>query len=188
MLEVGVDHSVGESFTANTNTFKYTVTSQLVHNQVRIDDTWRRNEKKSVSAGNIFDGKKRGVVWCRKERKVIRTRSRSPPPSGCPPGRWPFGIWILPGDLVSLGMMQRMKWGAVERSVDIKLFNCSFCCWNNKTEKGIKTKWRLVLVGEATITGPESSSSRTSSAAEECSSLEENHRRVRHTLGKSAAM
>jgi len=40
MLEVRVDHTVGETFTANTNTLKYTVTSQLVHNQVRIDDTW----------------------------------------------------------------------------------------------------------------------------------------------------
>lgn len=40
MLEVGVDHSVGESFTANTNAFKYTVTGELMHNQVRIDDTW----------------------------------------------------------------------------------------------------------------------------------------------------
>ncbi len=39
MLEVRVDHTVGETFTANTNTLKYTVTSQLVHNQVRIDDT-----------------------------------------------------------------------------------------------------------------------------------------------------
>lgn len=37
--EIRVDHSVGESFTANTNTFKYTVTSELMHNQVRIDDT-----------------------------------------------------------------------------------------------------------------------------------------------------
>lgn len=40
VLEVGVDHTVGETFTANTDTLKYTVTSQLVHNQVRIDDTW----------------------------------------------------------------------------------------------------------------------------------------------------
>ena len=39
VLEVGVDHTVGETFAANTDTFKYTVTSQLVHDQVRIDDT-----------------------------------------------------------------------------------------------------------------------------------------------------
>lgn len=39
MLEVGVDHTVGESFATNTDTFKYTVTCQLVHNQVRIDNT-----------------------------------------------------------------------------------------------------------------------------------------------------
>lgn len=38
-LEVRVDHPVGETFTANTDTFKYTVASQLVHDQVRINDT-----------------------------------------------------------------------------------------------------------------------------------------------------
>ena len=48
MLEVGVDHTVGESFTANTDTFKYTVTSELVHNQVGIDDTCM-----ATSASNI---------------------------------------------------------------------------------------------------------------------------------------
>lgn len=38
-LEIGVDHSVGETFTANTDTFKHTVTGQLVHNQVSINHT-----------------------------------------------------------------------------------------------------------------------------------------------------
>ena len=49
MLEVGVDHSVGEAFAANTDAFKYTVTGELVHNQVRIDDTWRETGHELVS-------------------------------------------------------------------------------------------------------------------------------------------
>ena len=40
VLEVMVDHPVGETFTADTDTLKYTVTSQLMHNQTSIDDTW----------------------------------------------------------------------------------------------------------------------------------------------------
>ena len=32
----------------------------------------------------------------------------------------------IPGDLVSFGMMQRTKWGIVERRVVINLFNCSY--------------------------------------------------------------
>uniref|UniRef100_A0A2M4DMR2 Uncharacterized protein n=1 Tax=Anopheles darlingi TaxID=43151 RepID=A0A2M4DMR2_ANODA len=40
-LEVRVHHAVGESLTANTDTFKHTVTSQLVHDQVSINDTGR---------------------------------------------------------------------------------------------------------------------------------------------------
>lgn len=38
-FEVRVYHPVGETFTADTDTFKYTVTSQLVHNQVRVNDS-----------------------------------------------------------------------------------------------------------------------------------------------------
>lgn len=38
-FEVRVYHSVGETFTANTDTFKYTVTGQLVHYQVGVNDT-----------------------------------------------------------------------------------------------------------------------------------------------------
>lgn len=38
-LEVGVDHPVGETFTANTDAFKHTVTGQLVHHKVRVDET-----------------------------------------------------------------------------------------------------------------------------------------------------
>lgn len=38
-LEVGVHHPVGETFTANTDAFKHTVTCQLVHHKVRVDET-----------------------------------------------------------------------------------------------------------------------------------------------------
>lgn len=38
-FEIRIDHPVGETFTANTDTFKYTVTGQLVHYQVGVDDT-----------------------------------------------------------------------------------------------------------------------------------------------------
>lgn len=38
-LEVRVDHPVGETFTANTDTLKHTVTGQLVHDKVRVDET-----------------------------------------------------------------------------------------------------------------------------------------------------
>uniref|UniRef100_A0A8W7NY04 Uncharacterized protein n=1 Tax=Anopheles coluzzii TaxID=1518534 RepID=A0A8W7NY04_ANOCL len=41
LLEVRVHHAVREALTANTDTFKYTVTSQLVHDQVSINDTGR---------------------------------------------------------------------------------------------------------------------------------------------------
>ena len=39
MLEVVVDHSVGETFTADTNTLKHTVASQLIQHESRVDDT-----------------------------------------------------------------------------------------------------------------------------------------------------
>lgn len=39
LLEVGVDHTIGETLTANTDTFKYTVASQLMHDQVSINHT-----------------------------------------------------------------------------------------------------------------------------------------------------
>lgn len=38
-FEVRVYHSVGETFTANTDTFKYTVACQLVHYQVRVNNS-----------------------------------------------------------------------------------------------------------------------------------------------------
>lgn len=39
-LEVGVHHPVGETFTANTDTLKHTVTGELVHHKVGVDETW----------------------------------------------------------------------------------------------------------------------------------------------------
>jgi len=36
-FEVRIDHPVGETFTADTDAFKYTVTSELMHHQVGID-------------------------------------------------------------------------------------------------------------------------------------------------------
>ncbi|OAD59362.1 hypothetical protein WN48_09193 [Eufriesea mexicana] len=39
VFEVRVHHSVGESFTTNTDAFKYTVTCELMHHKVRIYDT-----------------------------------------------------------------------------------------------------------------------------------------------------
>jgi hypothetical protein len=36
-LEVRVDHPVGEALTANTDSFKYTVASQLVHDKMGIN-------------------------------------------------------------------------------------------------------------------------------------------------------
>lgn len=42
-LEVRVDHPVGETFTANTDAFKHTVTGQLVHHKVRVDETCETN-------------------------------------------------------------------------------------------------------------------------------------------------
>ena len=55
---------------------------------------------------------------------------KSSPPKGSSERRWCsllfFCQLILPADLVSLGMIQRMKWGAVLRRVVIKLFSCSY--------------------------------------------------------------
>lgn len=38
LLEVRVDHPVGEALTADTDAFKYTVASELMHDKVRVDD------------------------------------------------------------------------------------------------------------------------------------------------------
>lgn len=38
-FEVRIHHSVGETFTTDTNAFKYTVTSELMHDQMGVDHT-----------------------------------------------------------------------------------------------------------------------------------------------------
>jgi len=43
-LEVGVNHAVGESLTADTDTLKHTVTGELMHHQVGVNETCRRRE------------------------------------------------------------------------------------------------------------------------------------------------
>lgn len=50
-LEVGVDHPVGETFTANTDTFKYTVTGELMHYQMRINKTYEEKNTSGTSLG-----------------------------------------------------------------------------------------------------------------------------------------
>lgn len=44
LFEVRVDHSIGETFTTDTDTLKYTVTGKLVHDKVSIDDTCREEK------------------------------------------------------------------------------------------------------------------------------------------------
>ena len=47
----------------------------------------------------------------------------------------------LPGDLVSLGMIQRIKWGDVAQRVVIRLFSCS---WDRRPRRqcGVRAKRR----------------------------------------------
>jgi hypothetical protein len=42
-LEIGVNHAVGETLTADTDTLKHTVTGELMHNQVGVNETCRRS-------------------------------------------------------------------------------------------------------------------------------------------------
>jgi len=43
-LEIGVNHAVGESLPADTDTLKHTVTGELMHHQVGVNETCRRRE------------------------------------------------------------------------------------------------------------------------------------------------
>jgi len=43
-LEIGVNHAVGESLTADTDTLKHTVTGELMHHQVGVNETCRQRE------------------------------------------------------------------------------------------------------------------------------------------------
>lgn len=49
MLEVWVDHSVGEAFTANTDAFKHTVTCQLVHNEVGVNKSCKAQQNQYIN-------------------------------------------------------------------------------------------------------------------------------------------
>lgn len=42
LFKVGVDHPVGETFSANTDTLKYTVAGELMHDQMSIYLSCRR--------------------------------------------------------------------------------------------------------------------------------------------------
>jgi hypothetical protein len=44
-LEIRIHHPVGETLTTNTDSFKYTVTGQLMHHQVRVNETCREKPK-----------------------------------------------------------------------------------------------------------------------------------------------
>lgn len=46
MFEVGIVHPVGETLSTNTNTFKYTITSELMHNQVSVHESRGLNLKR----------------------------------------------------------------------------------------------------------------------------------------------
>jgi len=43
-LEIGVNHAVGESLTTDTDTLKHTVTGELMHHQVGVNETCRRRQ------------------------------------------------------------------------------------------------------------------------------------------------
>jgi hypothetical protein len=43
-LEIRVNHAVGESLTADTDTLKHTVTGELMHHQVGVNETCRRRQ------------------------------------------------------------------------------------------------------------------------------------------------
>jgi hypothetical protein len=52
-LKVGINHPVGESLTTDTDAFKYTVTGELVHHQVRVDETYARRSTLSEAMASI---------------------------------------------------------------------------------------------------------------------------------------
>lgn len=57
------------------------------------------------------------------------------PGSALPAVGW-AQVWGSPGDFVSLGMMQRTKWGCVERKLVISLFR--FSCGPKKQKGKVK--------------------------------------------------
>ena len=57
VLEVRIDHPVGESFAANSDPLKDTVAGQLMHDQVRVDDACGAPRSGQGRGGG------RGEVW-----------------------------------------------------------------------------------------------------------------------------
>ena len=51
VLEVGVDHAVGEALAADADALQHTVAGELVHHQVGVDHTWPGAEP-GVRQGN----------------------------------------------------------------------------------------------------------------------------------------
>lgn len=45
LLEIGIHHTIRETFTTDTNTFEHTVTGELMHDQMRIDNTLKRRSR-----------------------------------------------------------------------------------------------------------------------------------------------
>ena len=45
LLEVSIDDSAGEAFSADPNTLQHTVTPQLVDNQVVLHQTWKERRR-----------------------------------------------------------------------------------------------------------------------------------------------
>ncbi len=39
MTEIRIQHSIGETFSTNSNSFQYTVALQLIQNQIRVDNS-----------------------------------------------------------------------------------------------------------------------------------------------------
>jgi len=54
-LEIGVNHAVGESLTADTDTLKHTVTSELMHHQVGVNETCRRRQNLTKLRRHVSD-------------------------------------------------------------------------------------------------------------------------------------
>ena len=55
-LEIGVNHAVGESLTADTDTLKHTVTGELMHHQVGVNETCGRRENLTKLRRRVSDG------------------------------------------------------------------------------------------------------------------------------------
>lgn len=55
LFELRVDNPVGESFTTDTDAFKYTVTLQLMQHHVSVNIAWKRYHVIGIRNINISD-------------------------------------------------------------------------------------------------------------------------------------